>query len=238
MASPVFVSRQQDGKNYPMAQITEIYILIWLSVCTPIFSEVLRRTTITLGVRGAARAGEGQIWTRRRRDVGKGSSKVKWGQISIVYRMEAKLGGWSRRPMETILKVSSRSSGVNQRSNPYSLSYGSETWWVGISSDDEHFGGQIKVIRGHTRSNFLQLLYGLETGGCSHLWMLKMLKATSRSSGVTRGQIRIVYRMEVKPGGCRQYWRSVQGHQGSPTVKWLAIIIWTSKMVDEVICGC
>ena len=49
---------------------------------------------------------------RRRRDVGKGSPKVKWGQILIDSRMEVKLGGWSRRPMPKMLKVSQGSSKV------------------------------------------------------------------------------------------------------------------------------
>ena len=56
-------------------------------------------------LRGPARAGEDQVRMRRRRDVGKGSSKGKWGQILIDSRMEAKLGGWSRRPMPKMLKV-------------------------------------------------------------------------------------------------------------------------------------
>ena len=50
---------------------------------------------------------------RRRRDVGKGSSKVKWGQILIDSPMDAKLGGLSRHPMPKMLKVGYGSSKVN-----------------------------------------------------------------------------------------------------------------------------
>ena len=48
-------------------------------------------------------------WSRRQMPkmlkVGKGSSKVKWGQILIDSRMEVKLGGWSRRLRPKMLKV-------------------------------------------------------------------------------------------------------------------------------------
>ena len=70
------------------------------------------------------------------------------GRVHPRSNMEAKVGGWGRRPMPKIVEVRSRSSGVNQRSNLYSLSYGSETWWVGSSSNADNVGGLFKVIRG------------------------------------------------------------------------------------------
>ena len=87
---------------------------------------------------------------------------IKWGQTRIFCRMEAKLGGWGYCPMLTILEVNSRSSGVNQRSNLYSLSYGSETWWVGMSSDANNFGGQFKV---NQRSNIYICRMEVKLGG-------------------------------------------------------------------------
>ena len=41
------------------------------------------------------------------------------GQIQTDSRMEVKLGGWSRRPMRKLLKVSSRSPGVIQDQMAY-----------------------------------------------------------------------------------------------------------------------
>ena len=107
------------------------------------------------------------------------------------------------------------------RSNSYSLSYGNETLWVAISSDANNFGGQFKVIRGHQRSNDLPMLYGREKTPCREgviqgqmgsnqyslsfrsetWWMPTILEVSSRSSGVTQGQICIVCCMEAKLGG-------------------------------------
>ena len=42
-----------------------------------------------------------------------------------------------------------RSNGLN----PYSLSYGRETWWVESSSDAENVEGRLGVIQGQIRSN-------------------------------------------------------------------------------------
>ena len=74
-------------------------------------------------------------------------------------------------------------------SNPYRLSYGSETWWVERSSDAEDFEGRFKVTRGHPRSNSLLLLYGFILGGWSQILMPNILKVSSRSSEVTRGKM-------------------------------------------------
>ena len=67
------------------------------------------------------------------------------GQIRTHCPMEVKLGWWSDIPMPKIVKVNSRSSGVTG-SNPYGLSYGSETWLVERYSDAENCEGQFKVI--------------------------------------------------------------------------------------------
>ena len=72
------------------------------------------------------------------------SPGVTQGQIRIVCRMEVKLGGWGYR--RKCWRLVQGHQG-HPRSNLYSLSYGSETWWMGISSDAENVGGQFKVIR-------------------------------------------------------------------------------------------
>ena len=94
-----------------------IYIIIpvvCLSVCPPIFSEVLRPT--------AAKLGEG-VWLEQGKTkfecfgdamTERGHPRSNGGQILIDSRMEVKLGGWSRRPMPKMLKVDSRSSKVKR----------------------------------------------------------------------------------------------------------------------------
>ena len=75
------------------------------------------------------------------------------------------------------------------RSNLYSLTYGSETWWVGISSDAENVGGQFKVIMGQPMSNGLPMLYELETWWVESSPDAEKLKDSTMSLGVTQGQI-------------------------------------------------
>ena len=81
--------------------------------------------------------------------------------------MEVKLGWWRDIPMPKIMKVNSRSSG-SQGSNPYILSYGSETWLVERYSDAENCKGQFKVIRGQFQnSEFNRLTYFVPSKGHS-----------------------------------------------------------------------
>ena len=67
------------------------------------------------------------------------------GQIRTDCPMEVKLGWWRDIPMPKIVKVNSRSSG-SQGSNPYILSYGSETWLVERYSDAENCKGQFLSV--------------------------------------------------------------------------------------------
>ena len=76
-----------------------------LSVCPPLFSKVLRRTTVKFGER-----------------VRLGPGKTKFECVDGA--------------------ISGRG---HPRSNPYSLSYGSETWWVESSSDAENVDSQFNV---------------------------------------------------------------------------------------------
>ena len=93
--------------------------------------------------------------------------------------------------MPKMLEVSSRSPGVNQRSNPYSL-YGSETWWVGMSSDAENVGGHLKVIKGHPRSNPYSFdvwkcnLVGWDVIRCRFIFLgqFKVIRGHPRSKGL------------------------------------------------------
>ena len=57
--------------------------------------------------------------------------------------------------MPKIVRVNSRSSG-SQGSNPYILSYGSETWLVERYSDAENCKGKFKVIRGQFPNSEVQ----------------------------------------------------------------------------------
>ena len=113
-------------------------------------------------------------------EVSSRSSGVTQGQIRIVCRMEVKLGGWRYRPMPNILEVSSRSSGSPK---PYNLSYGCKTWWMGIFSDAEHFGGQFKVVRGHPGSNLYSLFYGSGT------WWMALLSSDADNF---EGQLKVI----------------------------------------------
>ena len=83
-----------------------------MSDCTPLFSEVARRTTAKLGEGVRLRQGKTKFEC-----VGDAmSGRVIQGQMG---------------------------------SNPYSLSYGGETWLMERCSDVDNFEGQFKVIRGH-----------------------------------------------------------------------------------------
>ena len=91
------------------------------------------------------------------------------GQIRTHCPMEVKLGWWSDIPMPKIVKVNSRSSG-SQGSNPYILSYGSETLLVNKYSDAENCQRQFKVIRGHfQKSEFNRLTYFVPSKGHRHI---------------------------------------------------------------------
>ena len=83
--------------------------------------------------------------------------------------MEVKLGWWRDIPMPKIVKVNSRSSG-SQGSNPYILSYGSETLLVNKYSDAENCQRQFKVIRGQFQnSEFNRLTYFVPSKGHRHI---------------------------------------------------------------------
>ena len=80
--------------------------------------------------------------------------------------MEVKLGWWKDILMPKIVKVNSRSSG----SNPYILSYGSETLLVNKYSDAENCQRQFKVIRGQFQnSEFNRLTYFVPSKGHRHI---------------------------------------------------------------------
>ena len=104
------------------------------------------------------------------------------GQIQTDSRMEVKLGGWSRRPMRKLLKVSSRSPGVIQDQMAYhccmdlklggwshllmptflgvaqgpmglSLLYGHESWWIEPSVNAKMLKVSSRSPGSHSRSN-------------------------------------------------------------------------------------
>ena len=94
--------------------------------------------------------------------------------------------------MPKIVRVNSRSSG-SQGSNPYILSYGSETWLVERYSDAENCKGQFKVIRGQFPNSEIILWKSNLVGGdifrCTKL---------CRSIQGHRDQIHTYCLMEVK----------------------------------------
>ena len=212
-----------------------LYLSVCLSVCLyASFSEVLCRMTAKLGE--GVRLGQGKtkfecvecamyplVFTMR------GLSSISGGPVWMAISSHAKHFGGQ-------FKVIS----CHPRSNPVSLSYGSETWWVAVSSVVEHFGGQFKVIRGHPRSNRYSLSNGSDT------WWIGI----SSNADNFGGQFKVI-RGHQRPNGLpmlyglETWWvesspdaENIEGHQGSPMVKWLAIIVWTYNLLDGVICGC
>jgi len=75
----------------------------------------------------------------------------------------------------------------------------------------------------------------MKLGGWGQLFMPKILKVTSRSSGVIQGGVNIGVWTWNLVGGVnwwrQKFWRSLQGHQGSSKVKWVNIGIWRSSEV-------
>ena len=121
-----------------------------------------------------------QVQICQRHNVGKESSKIKWGQIHIDYHMEVKLERLSN------FKGRFKVTRGHPRSNSLSLLYRFKTWCVDSSSDGKYFEGQFKVIRG-------QMVYhcsmDMKFGGYSHLWMLwgqfKITRGHPRSNGLS-----------------------------------------------------
>ena len=148
--------------------------------------------------------------------------------------------------------------------------YGYETWWVGSTVDAENSEDHIRVIRGHPRSNgvnigvwtwnlvggvdcwcwkFWRPLQGhqgsskvkwgkhwcmdMKCSGWGPLSVQKILKVTSgdqmRSNGVNIG----VWTWNLVGGvncWCQQFWKSLQGYQGSSTVKWVSWWVSASRL--------
>ena len=104
-------------------------------------------------------------------------------------------------------------------SNPYSLSYWGETWFVERCSDVENVEGQFKVIGGYRGQIRTHCPMEVKLGWWSDIPMPKIVKVNSRSSGVTGVKfVRIVLWKWNLVGGeifrCRKLWGSIQGHRG------------------------
>ena len=88
--------------------------------------------------------------------------------FGVIRRTTAKLGdgvGSGRgRPSSNASATRCREGVIQGQtgSNPYSLSYGGETWVVERCSDVDNFEGQF-VIRGQPKVNPYSLSYGSET---------------------------------------------------------------------------
>lgn len=74
--------------------------------------------------------------------------------------------------------------------------------------DADKFEGQFKYTRGHSRSNCLSVLYGLQT------WWME-----SSFDTITLG-------------------KSVIDHPRSPEVKQFTIVKWTGMLTEGIILGC
>ena len=73
--------------------------------------------------------------------------------------------------------------GGHPRSNSLPLLYGHTTWWMESSLDAEHSEGQFKVIGVTQGQMAYHCCMDIQLGGWSHLWMLNILKVSSRSLG-------------------------------------------------------
>jgi len=89
---------------------------------------------------------------------------------------------------------------------------------MGSIVDVENFEGHFKVMRGHPRSNEVKWgkhwFMDLKLGGWGRLLMPKILKVTSRSSGVIQGQMGKHWCMEShgpSKDSCSGHW--IKGHQ-------------------------
>ena len=74
-------------------------------------------------------------------------------------------------------------------SNGLPMLYGLETWLVESSPDAENIEVQFKVTRGHPRSNGFHYRLNINIGGWIHMLVLTIMRISSRSTGVTQGQM-------------------------------------------------